>query len=138
MARRYGVNSTSGTFSAGPLNAAKNMTGLATNTIGPGSLSARVYWSVYTNTMTLTAKWQGSLDNSTFRDIKPMNRAAHVVLQTSTGTGAEYIEAPACIAGIPYVRLSLVSGAASGTAGDTYTMSYNYVSRNGFEQSFKF
>jgi hypothetical protein len=138
MSRRTGVHASSGTFSAGPLNAAKNLTGLSTEIVGPGSLSARVYWVVLTNAMTLTGKWQASTDNSTWRDIKPANNAAHVVLQTSTGTGAVHIEAPGCIAGNPYVRFSLVSGAASGSAGDTYSMSYSYVSRNGFETSFRF
>lgn len=138
MPRRTAVHAASGTFAAGPIGAAKSLTGLATDIVGPGSLSARVYWSAFTDTMTLTGKWQGSTDNSTWRDFHPMNNAAHVLLQTSTGTGAKYIEAPGCIAGLPYVRFSLVSGVASGTAGDTYSMSYNYVSRNGFEQSFRF
>ena len=136
--RKTAVNTASGTFAAGPLGAAKNMDSLPTNTVGSGSLSARVYWSVYTNTMTLTGKWQGSADNSTWRDFAPPNNAAHVVLQTSTGTGAKYIEAPGCTGGLPYVRFSLVSGVASGTVGDTYSMSYNYMQVNGFESSFRF
>lgn len=138
MPRRTAVHATSGTFALGPIGAAKSLTGLATEIVGPGSLSARVYWSAFTNLITLTGKWQASTDNSTWRDIMPANNAAHVVLQTSTGTGAKYIDAPGCIAGFPYVRFSLVSGVASGTVGDTYAMSYNYVSRNGFEPTFRF
>ncbi len=126
-----------GTFALGPVGAAKSMDALDTSRVGPGSLSARVYWSVYTDTMTLTGKWQGSDDNSTWRDIKTENNAAHVVLQTSTGTGAEYVKCPECIGGIPYVRFSLVSGVASGTAGDTYSMSYRYMAKSPFEAVFR-
>lgn len=131
--RRSGVNAASGTFAAGPLNAAKNLAALPTQTVYPGTLSARVYWSAHTNAITLTGKWQGSTDNSTWRDIVPIQNPAHVVLQTSTGTGAKFIEAPTCIRGIPYVRFSLVSGGASGTVGDTYSMSYNYVAAGPFD-----
>lgn len=127
------VNVKTGTFAAGPVGAAKSMDALQTKRVAPGTLSVRVYWSMYTDTITITGKWQGSADNSTWRDFKPMNNAAHVVLQTSTGTGAVYIDAPTSISGLPYVRFSLVSGVASGTAGDTYTMSYNYVKKQTFD-----
>jgi hypothetical protein len=128
--RRTATNATSGSFTLGPVGAQKNMDALPTGRIQPGTLSARVYWSAYTNTMTLTGKWQGSADNSTWRDFHGQNNAAHVVLQTSTGTGAKYIEAPLAVHGLPYVRFALVSGVASGTVGDTYSMSYNYVKRD--------
>lgn len=131
--RREAVNASSGTFAAGPLGAAKNMDALETTRIVPGSLSARVYWSVLTNLITLTGKWQGSTDNSTWRDYVPVNNAANVVLQTSTGTGAVFIPAPGCVSGLRYVRFQLLSGAASGSAGDTYSMSYNYVAKGAFD-----
>jgi hypothetical protein len=88
-----------------------------------------------TNTITLTPKWQASLDNSAWFDIKPENNAAYVVLQTSTGTGIANISAPRSIQGMPYVRFSLVSGVISGTAGDAYSMSYNYVRVSPFENT---
>lgn len=132
--RRTAVNTASGSFTLGPLGAAKNLAALPTQTVYPGTLSARVYWSVYTNLFTLTGKWQGSNDGgTTYRDILPIQNPTHVVLQTSTGTGAKYIEAPTCIAGFTHVRFSLVSGGASGTVGDTYSMSYNYVGRGAFD-----
>lgn len=131
--RRTGINTTAGTFALGPIGAAKNMPALATNTIVPGSLSARVYWSTKTSTITLTGKWQASDDNSTWRDVVGANNAAHVVLQTDTGTGAKYVEAPLCIRGVPWVRFSLVSGVASGTSLDTYSMTYNYVAGSNFD-----
>lgn len=128
-----GINPATGTFALGPLGAAKSLVGIQTLRVGAGSLSARVYWSVFTIDMTLTGKWQMSSDNSTWRDVVGPNNAAHVVLQTGTGTGAKYIEAPGCVGGVPYVRFSLVSGAASGTAGDTYSMAYNYVEKSPFD-----
>lgn len=132
--RRTAENVASGSFALGPLGAAKNMTALETKYVTGGTLSARVYWSVYTNTMTITGKWQGSDDGgTTFRDIVSGQNPAHVVLQTSTGTGAKYIEAPQCINGLTHVRFSLVSGVASGTSGDTYSMKYNYVYKSPFE-----
>ena len=135
--RRPLENVTSGTFVLGPIGATKRLPALSTDTIVGGTLSARVYWSAYTNLMTLTGKWEGSNNNgTTYREIKPMNNAAHVVLQTSTGTGAVYIEAPRCISGFTHVRFALVSGVASGTAADAYTMSYGYVQKNSFEPVF--
>jgi hypothetical protein len=136
--RRTATNAATGTFAAGPLGAAKSLAGLETTRIVPGSLSARVYWSAYTNTMTLTGKWQGSTDNSTWRDFVPHNNAAYVVLQTSTGTGAVFVQAPTCVGGLPYVRFSLVSGVASGTAGDAYSMSYNWVAKDPFDGVYPF
>jgi hypothetical protein len=131
--RRTAVNSATGTFAAGPLNAAKSMAALETTRIVPGSLSAKVYWSAYTDLITLTGKWQGSADNTTWVDYVPTNNAAHVVLQTNTGSGTKLIPAPTCIQGLPYVRFSLVSGAASGSSGDAYTMSYNYRAGSPFD-----
>jgi hypothetical protein len=137
MHRITGSNTATGTFVLGPLGAAKSLAALETSRIGPGSLAAKVYWFAHTESITLTGKWQGSADGTTWVDYVPMNNAAHVVLQTTTGSGTKLVAAPDCISGLSYVRFSLVSGAASGTSGDAYTMSYNYMAKSPFEAAFR-
>lgn len=96
-----------------------------------GTLSANVYAKATVNNLTLTAKWQVSDDNSTFRDCKLPNNAANVVMVTGTGsavTDTLCLEAPACVYGKRYARLIVVSGAASGSGlgSDEANVSYNY------------
>jgi hypothetical protein len=95
------------------------------------SLSATVTCEAETNTLTFTAKWQGSNDKTTWRDVAngPQNPAG-VVLATGTGgDDAEVIKvipAPPAIEGFKFARCSLVVGVATGAVTDTYTIAYNY------------
>lgn len=95
-----------------------------------GSLSALVNVDAETNTLTMTAKWQVSNDNSTWVDIVAPNNAANVALATGTGSAdaavTKAISAPDAAYGWQYARLAIVSGVATGAATDTYSMSYCY------------
>jgi hypothetical protein len=94
-------------------------------------LSAVVTVDAETTNLTLTAKWQGSNDASTWYDFAHgTNNVAATVLATGTG-GADaavtkVISAPVGIEGWRYSRLSLVVGAATGTTNDTYSIAYSY------------
>lgn len=99
--------------------------------IETGSLSANVYAKATTNTLTLTAKWQVSLDGSTFRDCYLANRPANVTIVTGTGsavTDTITVDAPAACYGMPYCRLIVVSGTGSGGGAgvDEAKITYNY------------
>lgn len=95
-----------------------------------GTLSALVTVDAETNTLTMTAKWQVSNDDSTWVDIVAPNNAANVALATGTA-GADaavtkVISAPDAAYGWQYARLAIVSGVVTGAATDTYSMSYCY------------
>lgn len=102
-------------------------------------LMAKVTVLAETNTLTLTAKWQVSRDNSTWVDVAngPQN-AAGVALATGTA-GADtavtrYIMCPDDITySTPWVRLAIVVGAVNGTVNDTYAISYDYTMLSGAE-----
>lgn len=101
------------------------------NDVEVGSLSAYVSCLVTTNTMTVTAKWQVSIDNSTWVDCSTANSAALVTFATGTGAGVtttKVVEAPNGVYGHLYARCVVITGVASagGAGQDEYTISYNY------------
>lgn len=94
-------------------------------------LSAICVVDAETNTLTLTAKWQGSNDASTWIDIaNGSQNAAGVALATGT-TGADAavtkaVPAPDAAHGYRYARCSVVVGVVTGTDSDTYEIGYSY------------
>lgn len=92
------------------------------------ALTARVQLTAATNTLTMSTKWQGSVDGSTWDDIAngPQNAASVVV---TTGTSAKVtkaIPAPDALYGYPFARLAVVTGVATGASGDLYVIDYSY------------
>jgi len=98
-------------------------------------LSALVSVTAATSTLTLAAKWQVSVDNSTWLDVaNGTQNAASVVL--ATGTAAivtKVIPAPDVVYGYPYARVAVVTGVTTAAAGDLYAMSYSYRQLTGAE-----
>lgn len=129
MAQQNPIQATSGTFNT--LTAGQQVSGSALNTANIGTqrlkaVSARVAVTAATSTITLTAKWQVSLDNSTWFDVaNGSQNAAGVVL--ATGTSAivtKVIPAPECIYAYTFARIAVVVGVTTGAAGDLYAISY--------------
>ncbi len=92
-------------------------------------LAAKLIVLAETDTLTISAKWQGSNDAATWIDIlhEPQNPAA-VVLATGTA-GADtavtkVLPAPPAIYSCAFARVALIVGVATGAVGDTYTFSY--------------
>ncbi len=121
---------------AAPQNVDGNTVSMIAEKVAIGSMSANVYALATTNTLTITAKWQVSDDNSTWRDCKLPNGALNVALVTGTGsavTDTLCLAAPDCVYGKPYARVRLVSGTGSGggLAVDEGSVSYNWRITNG-------
>lgn len=94
-------------------------------------LSAIVTVDAETTNLTLTAKWQGSNDASTWYDFAnaTANTAGTALATGTAGADAavtKVIPAPVAIEGWRYSRLSIVVGAATGTTNDTYSIAYSY------------
>ena len=94
------------------------------------SLAAQVTVDAETDTVTLTAVWQGSNDNSTFFDIVQPNSAAYVIMATGTA-GADaaithIISAPIGAYSVRFVRVIIRVGVVDGTAVDSANVGYNY------------
>jgi hypothetical protein len=128
---RYNVQAVSGDFdgdTAGTVNAGNAVDVLR---VARGTLSARVSVDCETNTMTMTAKWQVSSDNSTWIDMAVANNAANVTLATGTGsadaTVTKALAAPDAVYGWRYARLAIVNGVATGAATDTYAIGYCFL-----------
>lgn len=97
----------------------------------PGTLSARATLVLTTATLTVTGKWQVSMNGSTWYDVTGPNNAANVVLATGTGsivTTNIVVSAHDACYGHLYARFVLTSGvAAGGGAGvDEVAISYSY------------
>lgn len=99
-----------------------------------GTLSALVYAKATTNTLTITAKWQVSADNSTFYDVYASNSAAFVAQVTGTGsavTATRAIAALDSVYGWRYARMVVITGTGvgGGVGVDEYEISYNFTLR---------
>lgn len=134
MAIRGFVSATSGTLntlvSGSVVTGAAIFLGRANKKVG--SLSARVQLTAATATITMATKWQVSVDGSTWIDITngPQN-AASVVVTTGTSAIVTKIIPPSdAIYGYPWVRLAVVTGVATGAAGDLYVIDYAYRQLN--------
>jgi hypothetical protein len=133
--RKYTVTAaTSGVLtSVAAGSGAAGATLLAQN-ITPGTLSAVFVVDAETDTLTISAVWQGSDDNSTWYDIAgaPQN-PANVALATGTG-GADAavtraVPAPYAAHGFRYVRAQARVGGTAGLVADTYSISYRYLAQ---------
>lgn len=106
-------------------------TALATAGIESGSLSCHVNVDAETNTITLTAKFQVSDDNSTWYDLAgDAQNPANVLLATGTA-GADasvdrVLPVPPAALGWKYVRAAIVNGVATGAAADTYAFVWHF------------
>lgn len=134
MTMRYNAHSSSGNIDT--LVAGSVVGGTAVN-LGDNArqnvraLSALVTVDAETSTLTMTAQWQVSNDGSTWVDVaNGSQNAAGVALATGTA-GADAavtkaICAPDGIYGWKKARIALVTGGATGTTADVYTLSYCY------------
>ena len=97
-----------------------------------GSIVANVSVASTTSTITILPKWQVSQDNVTWTNLKLMNTPAEVTV-AAAGSGSlvttTYAQTCPINPPYPYVRLAVVTGAATGGAGDNVTISYNYRKR---------
>lgn len=103
--------------------------------VAPHSLSATFTVLAETNTLTIAAIWQVSVDGSTWLRVSPtVNNAAEVVLATGTA-GADsavtrVVPAPSAVQGFKYVRAAVLTGGTTGAAADTYSIQLNFVDKN--------
>lgn len=102
----------------------------------PGTLCAEVYGKATTNTLTITAKWQVSDDNSTWRDAYGPGRPSNVAMVTGTGsavTDTIRVAAPDSVYSANYARCILVSGTGSGGGAgvDEGSVVYHFVADRG-------
>jgi phage terminase large subunit-like protein len=129
------VNSTSGVFTNKDASSSvTTTTAISTKDVFPErGLCANVTLSLYTIMLAVRGKWQGSTDNSTWVDFVPQNNAANVTMQSGTGSVTAAVIAPDAVLSKEFVRFALyVDGAYTGTASDTYSLSYSYAKNNGF------
>lgn len=94
------------------------------------SLCAQVTGTAATATLTMAVKWQVSNDRTTWTDASngPQNAAS---VPFTTGTSAAksmLISAPDAVYGAQYCRAVIVTGGATGAAGDTWSIGYSYRS----------
>lgn len=122
----------SGDLTAAPV-AGTTTAGTALSTVGieRDTLSCHVNVDAETNTITLTAKFQVSDDNSTWYDLAgDAQNPANVLLATGTG-GADaavdrVLPVPTQALGWKWVRPALVNLVATGAAADTYSFTFHF------------
>jgi len=105
------------------------------------SLIALVETDLTTSTITVASKWQGSLDGTNWVDIMPNNPAAAAgtvalpqLQRAAAGTGSlvttQYFHAFIGMnPSVDYIRLAVLTGVATGGAGDNVTVSYCFRKR---------
>lgn len=108
--------------------------GVATNRIARDSLSASLTWNIKAMSLTYTARWQVSVDASTWRSLNDSNDAAGTVFATGTGSDVAVttplvLSCPSAALSFPHVRMTVVTGgSATGVAGhDNFAVAYNYA-----------
>jgi hypothetical protein len=128
----------SGDLTAAPVaGSTTGGTALPTSGIEMGTLSCLCTVDAETSTLTLTAKFQVSDDNSTWYDLAgDAQNPANVLLATGTG-GADaavdrVLPVPTAALGWKYVRAAVVNGVATGGAADTYAFTFKYRFVSGF------
>ena len=129
-----GYASATGTLNS---KAAGSLTGgntLITDDIVPGTLSALFTVDAETNTITLSAAWEVSSDGSTwYRLVNSTNTASTVLATGTAGADASVsrvVSAPREVFGWAYCRASVLVGVTTGTANDTYTISYAFAKKD--------
>lgn len=101
----------------------------------PGTLSAKVILRITANTLTITGKWQVSVNGTDWLNATGPNNAANVVLATGTGTIATttlVVSAHDACYGHLYSRYVLTSGTASGGGAGVDEVAVSYSYRTGY------
>lgn len=140
MARARALSATggSGTLTAAPV-AGSTTAGTAVQPLQweRASVSCLATVLAETNTLTLTVKFQVSLDNSTWYDVAgDAQNPANVLLATGTA-GADVavsrvFPVPPSATRWPWLRAAVVNGVATGAVGDTYAFTFQYEPLGGF------
>lgn len=131
--RKYVVTgATSGDLNGVAAGGAASGASVLTQNVTPGTLSAVFVVDAETNTLTQTARWQGSDDGSTWINIAnaPQNPAGVVLATGTAGADAAVtvaVPAPDGYSGFRFVRAQTVVGVTTGASADTYSISYRYV-----------
>lgn len=121
------------------VTAGNSVTGTALSTVGiaAGTLSCLFVLLAETNTLTLTASFQVSNDNSTWIDLAGDAQNPANVAQSTGTAGADTavsraIPVPTPALGWKYIRPKVTVGVATGAAADTYALTWQYRKYNGF------
>lgn len=137
-ARYLTISGGSGTLTAAPSAGTTTAgTAIATANLDRETVSCLFNVLAETSTLTLTAKFQVSLDNATWYDLAgDAQNPANVVLATGTG-GADtattrVLPLPPAALGWNYVRAAVVNGVATGAVGDTYAFTWQCRKFSGF------
>ncbi len=133
MTIRTNTSASSGTFNG--IVAGSDIAGnaLFMGNIAPKvkHLSAKVAVDVETDTITISAVWQVSNDNSTWFDVaNGSQNASSVALGTGTA-GADALvtkvmQAPDAVYGWQWARIALRVGVTTGASADTYAIGYSF------------
>ena len=112
-----------GTITSGPTIALQDVT--------PVSLSALVTVLAETNTITMTAVWEVSNDQSTWYRAEGSSNPTPTAVGTGTA-GADAavtraLSAPLTVYGWRFARCSILNGVATGTTSDTYSVRYSFA-----------
>jgi hypothetical protein len=132
------ISGGSGTLTAAPVAGTTTAgTAIATASLDRETVSCLFNVLAETNTLTLTGKFQVSLDNSTWYDLAgDAQNPANVVLATGTA-GADtavtrVLPVPPAALGWNWIRAAVVNGVATGAAGDTYAFTFQCRKFSGF------
>lgn len=129
MAKMYNVSSTNVTASgqnSGTVLAGKAIF-MGSEYGKVGSLTALASFTPATSTLTVTGKWQGSNDNTTWVDAVGPNAPANVTFATGTSTiVTKSVDAPQGAYGWRFARFCFVTGVTTGASGDIGSIAYNF------------
>jgi len=112
-------------------------TALSTANIAHGTLSCLFVLLADTNTLTMTAKFQVSDDQTTWYDLAGDAQNPANVAQATGTAGADtavsrVLPVPTAAIGWKYIRAAVVNGVATGASIDTYAMTFHYRRFTGF------
>jgi hypothetical protein len=128
-----GGSSASGTFTGVNSGSSVNGTTLQIDQVEPHTLSALATLLAETNTVTLSAYWQVSADQTTWYNV--INQVNSTFTVEATGTAgadtavSKVIDAPPAVYGWRFCRLSVLVGGTNATVNDTYAISYSYAKK---------
>jgi len=131
--RKYTVTgATTGNLNGVTAGNAASGASVLTQNVTPGTLCAVFTVLAETNTLTQTARWQGSDDGSTWINIAnaPQNPAGVAMATGTAGADSAVtvaVPAPDGYSGFRFVRAQTVVGVATGASADTYSIAYRYV-----------
>lgn len=134
--RKYNTSVTSGSFTGQTIGGLQygNTLHLGDPIASVQALSARCNVTANTSNLTISAKWQGSNDNTSWDDVYDNQYDVGVAL-LATGTGSAVnsvkgIGAPQVMYGYKYARVAFIVGASTGsvtgTTNDSFSVGYTY------------